>query len=63
MKNGWKLDIRIPYKDIHAGKDIGFSLIRNRYAGGTWQILGAPAGGAFFKTAQYIRLRRTVKEP
>ena len=62
-KDGWTLDVRIPYSDIHAGDSVGFCLIRNRYAGGAWQILGAPAGGAFFKTAQYIRLKRTVKEP
>jgi len=62
-KNGWMLDVRIPYSDIHAGDNVGFSLIRNRYAGGAWQILGAPAGGAFFKIEQYIRLQRTVKKP
>ena len=34
-----------------------YTIIRNRHAGGKWQILGAPAGGAFFDTARYIRVK------
>ncbi|MBQ9335852.1 MAG: DUF4838 domain-containing protein [Lentisphaeria bacterium] len=60
VEGGWRLDIRVPYSDIHAGKSIGCSLIRNRHAGRAWQILGAPAGGAFFKIEQYIRLHRNA---
>ena len=60
-KDGWTLDIRISYRDVQAGKSFGCSVIRNRYAGGGWQIYGAPAGGAFFKTKQFIRLHRTAK--
>ena len=55
----WILNFEMPLSDANV-TDIGqlaFTFIRNRYASGRWQILGAPAGGAFFDTARYIRAR------
>ncbi len=52
----WILDFEMPLSDAHVtdAADLRFTFVRNRYAGGSWQILGTPAGGAFFKTDQYI---------
>jgi len=54
--NGWKVDMVIPKRSINAGNDFSFSVIRNRYAGGTWEVLGAPSGGAFFNPSRYVRI-------
>ena len=53
----WTLDFEMPLSDVAVGADepFGFTLIRNRYAGGRWEITGTPAGGAFFDTSRYIR--------
>lgn len=53
----WIVDFEMPLADIHATDDFGFSLVRNRFAGGSWETLGAPAGGAFFCPSDYIRAR------
>ena len=53
--DAWILDVTIPRKDIHAEKGFGFTVIRNRYAGGKWNITGTPDGGAFFTPSKYIR--------
>ncbi len=53
--DAWILNVTIPRKDIHAEKGFGFTVIRNRYAGGKWDITGTPDGGAFFTPSKYIR--------
>ena len=55
--DAWTLDFTMPLSDVHATGDFAFTLIRNRYAGGRWEITGAPAGGAFFKTEDYVKVR------
>ena len=55
--DAWTLDFSLPLADIQATDSIAFTLVRNRYAGGKWQITGAPAGGAFFKTESYVKVR------
>lgn len=56
----WVLDFEMPLSDARVTDlpDLRFTIIRNRHAGGAWQILGAPAGGAFFDIAHYIRVRQ-----
>jgi hypothetical protein len=55
----WTIDFTMPLSDVAVGpgESFGFTLIRNRYAGGRWEITGTPAGGAFFNTSRYIRAR------
>ena len=53
----WRIDLTLDRKVINAGNEWGFSIIRNRYAGGKWEVLGAPAGGAFFRPTGYIRVK------
>ena len=52
---GWEIDLAIPKRSVNAGDEFGFSIIRNRHAGGRWEVLGAPSGGAFFRPFGYIR--------
>ena len=55
----WIIDFEMPLSDacVTDPSQLRFTIIRNRHAGGKWQILGAPAGGAFFDTARYIRVK------
>lgn len=55
--DGWHLVMTLPKSDIHAGERFGLTVIRNRYAGGSWQVLGVPGGGAFFDTRKYLRVK------
>ena len=56
-KSGWTVDFELPLADINARPDgFGLSLVRNRFAGGSWEVLGVPAGGAFFEPKDYIRV-------
>jgi hypothetical protein len=50
----WEVFFRIPKALINADKTFRFSIIRNRYAGGSWEISGVPYGGAFFNIEQYL---------
>lgn len=54
----WILDIKVPYKDVNAKNGFGFTVIRNRHAAGSRGGTGTPAGGAYFKTARYIRCEK-----
>ena len=56
--DSWTLDFEMPLSDARVADAAGlrFTFVRNRYAGGKWQILGTPAGGAFFDTSRYIRV-------
>ncbi len=56
-KAGWNVDFTIPKQDLNNPAVPAFSIIRNRYAGGKWQILGTPNGGAFFHTDKYIQIK------
>lgn len=55
FSNRWIVDFDLPLSDIGAVDEFAFSLVRNRFAGGSWETLGVPAGGAFFEPANYIR--------
>jgi len=56
--NRWVIDFDLPLSDIAAADGFDFSLVRNRFAGGKWEILGVPAGGAFFDVADYVTVIR-----
>ena len=55
----WIVDFEMPLSDARVTdpSNLRFTIIRNRHAGGRWQILGTPAGGAFFDIARYIRVK------
>lgn len=55
QSNAWVVEFELPLADIHALDGFGFSVVRNRFAGGKWEIFGAPAGGAYFTPSDYIR--------
>ena len=58
FSNRWTVDFTMPLSDINAIDEFDFSIVRNRHAGGSWEIFGVPAGGAFFNTSDYIRAVR-----
>ncbi len=56
QKDYWFIDFTIPRSDLNSPAPAGFSIIRNRHAGGKWEILGTPEGGAFFDIGKYIKI-------
>ena len=50
----WVVDFDLPLEDIGEIDSFRFSFVRNRFAGGSWEIFGAPEGGAYFNTRDYI---------